>query len=91
MTTCLCVPRTDHSSWVPRVPRAHVQCSEILVGSVHRSEMLTREAGEEPAELGESVAVEPLLGVLHGGRGEQVLQAERTGLEGALTHPCGNR
>ena len=53
--------------------------------------MLTREAGEEPAELGESVAVEPLLGVLHGGRGEQVLQAERTGLEGALTHPCGNR
>ena len=51
--------------------------------------MLTREAGEEPAELGESVAVEPLLGVLHGGRGEQVLQAERTGLEGALTHPAG--
>lgn len=26
--------------------------------------------------------MEPLLGVLHGGRGEEVLQAERTGLEG---------
>ena len=55
--------------------------------------MLTREAGEEPAELGESVAVEPLLGVLHGGRGEQVLQAERTGLEGAMRHgqPVGHK
>ena len=74
---------------MPRAPRARAECSEIPVGSVHRSEMLTREAGEEPAELGESVAVEPLLGVLHGGRGEQVLQAERTGLEGALTHPAG--
>lgn len=88
MTTCLCVPRTDHSPWAPR---ARAECSETPVGPVHRSEMLTREAGEEPAELGEPVAVEPLLGVLHGGRGEQVLRAERTGFEGALTHPCGSR
>lgn len=53
--------------------------------------MLTREAGEEPAELGEPVTVEPLLGVLHGGRGEQVLRAEGTGLEAVLTLPRGSR
>lgn len=51
-------------------------------GSPHGSEMLTREAGKQPAELGESVAMEPLLGVLHGGRGEQVLRAESRGLRG---------
>ena len=54
--------------------------------------MLTREAGEEPAKLGEPVAVEPLLGVLHGGRGEQVLRAERTGLERVLgLHGAGSQ
>lgn len=91
------VTTSDHSGSpgqiaAPGEPSAHAERSEVLAGSEHHSETLTREAGEKPAKLGESVAVEPLLGVLRGGRGKQVLRAERTGLDGVLSpHGTGSQ
>lgn len=44
-----------------------LRVSKMLTGFKDNSEMLTREAGKQPAELREPVAVQPLLGILDRG------------------------